>query len=236
MGTMVLRPPEAQKEALHAFGGGWVDHLLDRPAQGGRPGRRPATVGMLFPVRSLRPHTNDGTNGTNIHQGRLGCQVLATHPHLGQRFLAGKCTSLPQAHHLAQAKVPGQSLYRAKAFMVHMVQIAGQINSEGYHTPISRRGFTTASLRKLLSRRGLTKDKSGAGRPETNESWWPELRVNSGCRRTSSANGPYADGFAQARSSFRLVDRVGRCSGASPEPETCGRVGTRERAENASNK
>jgi DNA invertase Pin-like site-specific DNA recombinase len=56
-----------------------------------------------------------------------------------------------------------------------MVQIAGQINSDGYHTPISRKGFTTTSVRKLLSRRGLTKDKIGAGRLEANESWLPDL-------------------------------------------------------------
>ena len=56
-----------------------------------------------------------------------------------------------------------------------MVQIAGQINKEGYHTPISRKGYTTTSVRKLLSRRGLTNDKIGAGRLEANESWLPDL-------------------------------------------------------------
>ncbi len=37
-------------------------------------------------------------------------QVPATHPHLGQRFIAGKGMSLPQAPYLALAKVPGRSL------------------------------------------------------------------------------------------------------------------------------
>src|SRR5271157_3304793 len=39
-----------------------------------------------------------GTNGVNTRQGSLGRQVLATNPHLGQRFLAGKgfaCPRLP---------------------------------------------------------------------------------------------------------------------------------------------
>ena len=37
-------------------------------------------------------------------------QVPATHPHLGQRFIAGKELSLPQAPYLGLAKVPGPSL------------------------------------------------------------------------------------------------------------------------------
>ena len=37
-------------------------------------------------------------------------QVPATHPHLGQMFIAGKGMSLPQAPYLGLAKVPGQSL------------------------------------------------------------------------------------------------------------------------------
>jgi len=56
-----------------------------------------------------------------------------------------------------------------------MGQIAAQINSEGYHTPISRKGYTTTSVRKLLSRQGLTKDKIGAGLLVNNESWLPDL-------------------------------------------------------------
>src|SRR5208337_3577686 len=45
-------------------------------------------------------------------KGFLVGQVPATH--LEQRFLAGKGISLPQAPHLAQAKVPGRSLLALK--------------------------------------------------------------------------------------------------------------------------
>src|SRR5208337_195259 len=76
------------------------------------PHERSIFVTSLFPFTgSFSGHApTTGTNGANRHQLRLGGHVLATHPHLGQRFLAGKGIPLPQAPHLAQAKVLGRSL------------------------------------------------------------------------------------------------------------------------------
>jgi hypothetical protein len=51
-----------------------------------------------------------GTNRWKSTKGGLAGQVPATHPQLGQSVLIGKGISLPQAPHLAQAKLPGQSL------------------------------------------------------------------------------------------------------------------------------
>jgi hypothetical protein len=61
-------------------------------------------------------------------------------------------------------------------------QIAAQLNSEGYRTPRSQKGYTSTSVRKLLSRCGLTKGKISTGRLAANEWWLPhlarELRVS----------------------------------------------------------
>jgi DNA invertase Pin-like site-specific DNA recombinase len=54
-------------------------------------------------------------------------------------------------------------------------QIAAQINRDGYRTPVSRKGYTSTSVRKLLSRRGLTKDKIGMGELGAKEWWLPDL-------------------------------------------------------------
>jgi len=42
-----------------------------------------------------------------------------------------------------------------------MERIASQINREGYRTPVSQTGYTAMSVRRLLARCGLTKDKIG---------------------------------------------------------------------------
>src|SRR5208337_2384626 len=49
--------------------------------------------------------SRNGSTGSAIM-----AQLLAAANNLGQRFLAGKRIPLPEAPHLAQAKVPGQSL------------------------------------------------------------------------------------------------------------------------------
>ena len=56
-----------------------------------------------------------------------------------------------------------------------IAQIAAQLNRDGYRTPISRKGYTSTSVRKLLSRRGLTKDKIGVEELSAKEWWLPEL-------------------------------------------------------------
>jgi hypothetical protein len=39
-------------------------------------------------------------------------------------------------------------------------EVAARLNSEGYRTPRSRKGYTSTSVRKLLSRCGLTEPRS----------------------------------------------------------------------------
>jgi DNA invertase Pin-like site-specific DNA recombinase len=56
-----------------------------------------------------------------------------------------------------------------------IAQIAAQINRDGYRTPISRKGYTSTTVRKLLSRRGLTKDKIGTEELFAKEWWLPDL-------------------------------------------------------------
>jgi DNA invertase Pin-like site-specific DNA recombinase len=56
-----------------------------------------------------------------------------------------------------------------------IAQIAAQINRDGYRTPISGKGYTSTSVRQLLSRRGLTKDKIGMGELGAKEWWLPDL-------------------------------------------------------------
>ena len=51
-------------------------------------------------------------------------------------------------------------------------QIAAQINRDGYRTPISGKGYTSTSVRQLLSRRGLTKNKIGMGELGALKEWW----------------------------------------------------------------
>jgi hypothetical protein len=40
-------------------------------------------------------------------------------------------------------------------------EVAGRLNSEGFRTPRSRKGYTSTSVRKLISRRGLTESGTG---------------------------------------------------------------------------
>ena len=50
-----------------------------------------------------------------------------------------------------------------------MTEIAAQLNSEGYRTPKLRKGYTTTSVRKLVSRCGLTSEPIRLGQLEAGE-------------------------------------------------------------------
>ena len=54
-------------------------------------------------------------------------------------------------------------------------QIAVQLNAEGYHTPRSRKGYTSTSVRKLLSRGELTRGRIGKRKLDRHEWWLPDL-------------------------------------------------------------
>ena len=80
-------------------------------------------------------------------------------------------------------------------------QIAARLNAEGYRTPRSRKGYTSTSVRKLLSRAELTR-----GRIATQATRSPRV-VAAGpgpgacrCQRTSSGTGPCVAGSAPGRS------------------------------------
>ncbi len=53
--------------------------------------------------------------------------------------------------------------------------IAAQLNAEGYRTPRSRKGYTSTSVRKLLSRGEPTRGRIGTRRLDRHEWWMPEL-------------------------------------------------------------
>ena len=50
-----------------------------------------------------------------------------------------------------------------------MTEIAAQLNSEGYRTPKLRKRYTTTSVRKLVSRCGLTSEPIRLGQLEAGE-------------------------------------------------------------------
>ena len=54
-------------------------------------------------------------------------------------------------------------------------QIAAQLNGEAYHTPRSRKGYTSTSVRKLLSRGELTRGRIGTRQLDRHEWWLPDL-------------------------------------------------------------
>jgi len=56
-----------------------------------------------------------------------------------------------------------------------MVEIASQLNREGYRTPRSQKGYTTTSVRKLVSRSGLTEIAIGDGQSAAHEWRLPDL-------------------------------------------------------------
>jgi DNA invertase Pin-like site-specific DNA recombinase len=54
-------------------------------------------------------------------------------------------------------------------------QIVARLNEEGYHTPRSRKGYTSTSVRKLLSRCELTRERIGTTQLDRHEWWLPDL-------------------------------------------------------------
>ena len=56
-----------------------------------------------------------------------------------------------------------------------MKQLAAQLTREGYRTPRSQKGYTTTSVRQLLSRRGLTGGVIGREQLDRGEWWLPDL-------------------------------------------------------------
>src|SRR5215467_10521056 len=54
-------------------------------------------------------------------------------------------------------------------------QIAARLNAEGYRTPRSRKGYTSTSVRKLLSRGELTRGRIATRQLERHEWWLPDL-------------------------------------------------------------
>lgn len=54
-------------------------------------------------------------------------------------------------------------------------EIARQLNAEGYRTPRSRKGYTSTSVRKLLSRGELTRGRIPTRQLDRHEWWLPDL-------------------------------------------------------------
>jgi hypothetical protein len=54
-------------------------------------------------------------------------------------------------------------------------QIAARLNAEGYRTPRSRKGYTSTSVRKLLSRSELTRGRIATRQLDRHEWWLPDL-------------------------------------------------------------
>ncbi len=54
-------------------------------------------------------------------------------------------------------------------------QIAESLNGEGFHTPKSQGDYTLHLVKRLLARRGLSRDKISAGELGPNEWWLPDL-------------------------------------------------------------
>jgi hypothetical protein len=54
-------------------------------------------------------------------------------------------------------------------------RIAARLNAEGYRTPRSRKGYTSTSVRKLLSRGELTRGRIATRQLDRHEWWLPDL-------------------------------------------------------------
>ena len=54
-------------------------------------------------------------------------------------------------------------------------ELAVQLTREGYRTPRTQKGYTSTSVRQLLSRRGLTGGAIGREQLESGEWWLPDL-------------------------------------------------------------
>jgi hypothetical protein len=59
-------------------------------------------------------------------------------------------------------------------------ELAAQVTREGYRTPRTQKGYTSTSVRQLLSRRGLTGGVIGREQLARGEWWLPDLAQNLG--------------------------------------------------------
>ena len=78
-------------------------------------------------------------------------------------------------------------------------QIAVQLNAEGYHTPRSRKGYTSTAVRKLLSRGELTRGRIGTRQLGRHEWWLPELARSLQMSANKLRYWRCAAGFARGR-------------------------------------
>jgi Recombinase len=67
-------------------------------------------------------------------------------------------------------------------------ELAAQLTREGYRTPRTQKGYTPASVRQLLSRRGLTGGAIGQEQLESGEWWLPDLAQELGTSYDSLRN------------------------------------------------
>ena len=106
-------------------------------------------------------------------------------------------------------------------------QIAVQLNAEGYRTPRSRKGYTSTSVRKLLSRGELTWGRIPTRQLDRHEWWLPdlagELQMSADKLRDWAA--AWLGSFP-TDSAARVVGHLGRRTGATAVAEAPGSVET----------
>ena len=108
-------------------------------------------------------------------------------------------------------------------------QIAVQLNAEGYHTPRSRKGYTSTAVRKLLSRGELTRGRIGTRQLGRHEWWLPELA------RSLQMSANKLRYWARARLGSLAADsaagpmgRLGRWAGTTAVAEAPGSIETEQ--------
>ncbi len=106
-------------------------------------------------------------------------------------------------------------------------QIAAQLNAEGYRTPRSRKGYTSTSVRKLLSRGELTRGRIATRQLDRHEWWLPDL-----ARELQMSANKLRDwarawlGSLPAGSTARPVGHLGRWAGTTAVAEAPGSLET----------
>ena len=92
-------------------------------------------------------------------------------------------------------------------------QIAAQLNGEGYHTPRSRKGYTSTLVRKLLSRCELTHGRIGTRQLDRHEWWLPDLARALQMPVDKLRIWRYEAGFARGRSRREVCGSSGPMGG-----------------------
>ena len=106
-------------------------------------------------------------------------------------------------------------------------QIAVQLNAEGYRTPRSRKGYTSTSVRKLLSRGELTRGRIATRQLDRHEWWLPDLaRAASNVSEQATGLGAAWLGSLAAGSAARPVGHLGRWAGTTAVAEAPGSLET----------